>query len=112
MFFEFLVYEYPEGFVFDDPNKKVISFTPMQKIYNISLSGREKRQIRGMARYSDDTWYEICEAKDNVEFENKNPEIITVDENGIVRPAGKLGKANVKVSCGGHEFEVEVVVGE
>ena len=112
LFCEFLVYVYPEGFVFNDPDKKIISFTPMQKIYNISLSGREKRQIRGMARYSDDTWYEICEAKDNVEFENKNPEIVTVDENGIVRPTGKLGKANVKVSCGGQEFEVEVVVGE
>lgn len=112
LFCEFLVYVYPEGFVFDDPNKTVVSFTPMLKVYNPTLGGRERKQIRGMARYSDDTWYEICEKKDNVKYAVEDESVITVDENGVIYPVGACGKTKVRVSCENHEFEVEVVVSE
>ncbi len=112
LFCEFLVYVYPKGFVFDDPQKTVISFAPTQKIYQPTLSGKERKQIRGMVRYSDDTWYEVCEAKDGVTYDVQRPEIAAVDENGIVTPTGVPGETVVSVHCGGYSFDVLVRVSE
>lgn len=111
-FCQALIYVRPEGFVFNDPDKKLVSFTPMQKTYNPTLSGRELKQIHAMAIYSDDSWKEICEAGEKVTYENHNPEIITVTENGLVFPKGIVGTATVTVKSEGFSFDVNVVVTE
>ena len=84
----------------------------MQTRYVPTLSGKELKQIRGMARYSDGTKKEICEAVDRVSYENSNPDVITVNENGLIYPVGVAGSAVVKVMCDGLCFDVEVEVVE
>ena len=55
---------------------------------------------------------EVCEAIDGVVYKNLNPEIITINENGLVYPTGIVGLAKVIVMCGGKSFEVEVEIKE
>lgn len=110
LFCQILVYVYNEGVIFNDENKKIISFTPMLKKYKATLSGKELKQIRGMAKYSDGSWKEICEDWEKVTYENKNPEIITVNQNGLIYPTGTVGTAKVTVHCGGLSFDTEVEI--
>ena len=109
---QILVYVHKADVIFDDPNKKVVDFVPMKKKYTPSLSGKEVKQIRGMATYSDCSRKEVCEAVDDVVYKNLNPEIITINENGLVYPTGIVGLAKVIVMCGGKSFEVEVEIKE
>lgn len=111
-FCQALIYVRPEGFVFNDPDKKLVSFEPMLKTYNPTLSGKELKQIHAMAIYSDGSWKEICEAGEKVTYENHNPEIITVTENGLVFPTGIVGTAVVTVKSEGLSFDVNVAVNE
>ncbi|MBR3934169.1 MAG: exo-alpha-sialidase [Clostridia bacterium] len=110
--YEFLVYVHKADVIFDDPNKVATSFVPMQRKYIATLSGKEVKQIRGMAIYSDYTKKEICEAVDRVTYENSNPEVIRVDENGLIYPIGVVGSAKVKAICDGLCFEVDVEITE
>ena len=109
---EILVYVHKADVIFNDPDKKAVEFVPMQTRYVPTLSGKELKQIRGMARYSDGTKKEICEAVDRVSYENSNPDVITVNENGLIYPVGVAGSAVVKVMCDGLCFDVEVEVVE
>ena len=110
--YEFLVYVHKADVIFDDPNKVATSFVPMQRKYIATLSGKEVKQIRGRAIYSDYTKKEICEAVDRVTYENSNPAVIRVDENGLIYPVGIVGSATVKAMCDGLSFEVEVEITE
>lgn len=110
--YEFLVYVHKADVIFDDPNKVAVTFIPMQKKYIATISGKEVKQIRGKATYSDGTKKEVCEAVDRVTYENSNPAVIRVDENGLIYPVGIVGTAKVKAICDGLSFEVDVEVKE
>ena len=88
----------------------MVSFEPMLKTYVISLSEGVAKQLRGLAHWSDGKWYEICEAKDGVTYQNHNPELISVDERGICKAIGGTGIAKVTLRAGDFAFEVNVVV--
>ncbi len=91
-------------------SRTVISFTPMLDTYTISLSGGEAKQLRGLATWSDGKWYEVCEPAQGVTFENHAPELISVNERGIVTARGKIGQGKVTLRCGDLAFDVTVNV--
>ena len=77
------------------------------RVYNLSY------RCRGQGGFiSDCSRKEVCEAIDGVVYKNLNPEIITINENGLVYPTGIVGLAKVIVMCGGKSFEVEVEIKE
>lgn len=109
---QFLVYVYNQDVVFDDPNKKLLSLSPMQTQYFPTLSGKELKQIRALAEYSDGSWKEICEEHEKIYYINHNPEVVTVDNNGLVYPTGTAGTATISVHSDDLSFDVEIIVKE
>lgn len=107
---QILIYVYNASVSFNAEDKRVLSFVPMKKTYKPSLDGMEVKQIRGMATYSDGSEREICEATEGVTYHNYNPELINVNENGLIYPVGIIGMARVKVLCEDQAFEVEVEI--
>ena len=105
-----LVYVDAPETCYDADTRTVVSFEPMLKTYVISLSEGVAKQLRGLAHWSDGKWYEICEAKDGVTYQNHNPELISVDERGICKAIGGTGIAKVTLRAGDFAFEVNVVV--
>lgn len=93
------------------PDKRVVAFDPIATAYTASLSGRDMKQLRGMATYEDGCRFELC-GGDGVTYENHAPELFTVRPDGNVIPTGKLGEGRVTLSCGGCSFDVRVIVGE
>lgn len=110
LFCEFLIYVDDPDMCYDKETRELTSFTPMLTNYRISLSAGEKKQIRGMATWSDGNFFEICEPKDGVTFENLAPELLLVDEDGTVRARGIAGTGQVRVRCGAFAFTVDVTV--
>lgn len=111
-FCQALIYVRPEGFIFNDPNKKLVSFEPTQETYNPTISGKELKQIRAMAKYTDGSWKEICEPDENIIFVNHNPDIISVTENGLIYPKDIAEVATVTVKSENFEFDVKVIITE
>ena len=84
----------------------------MQTQYFPTLSGKELKQIRAMAEYSDGSWKEICEETEKIYYINNNPEIVSVDSNGLIYPTGIVGTATVSVHSEDLFFDVEIIVKE
>lgn len=107
---EFLVYVREDSETIRDPEKKIVSFTPMLPEYVLPLSGHFVKQIRGLAVYSDHSWFEICEAKDGVSYTVADPYLLSIREDGCISHHGIPGETTVTVSCGGLHFDVKVRV--
>ncbi len=104
LFCEFLVRVENVGYIFDDPEKRLVSLSSVTPQWHPSLSRKNCVQIRGLAKYSDGTFFEICEACDGVTYENLSPDILDVcEENGCIFPK-KIGHGRVKVRCQDLEF--------
>jgi len=84
----------------------------MQTQYFPTLSGKELKQIRALAEYSDGSWKEICEEHEKIYYINHNPEVVTVDNNGLVYPTGTAGTATISVHSDDLSFDVEIIVKE
>jgi len=107
-----LVYVDAPDTCYDAGTRTVVSFEPMLDTYVISLSEGVAKQLRGLAHWSDGRWYEICEVKDGVTYQNHNPELISVDERGICKALGETGIAKVTLQAGDLAFDVNVVITE
>ncbi len=105
-----LVYVDAPDTCYDAGTRTVVSFEPMLDTYVISLSEGVAKQLRGLAHWSDGRWYEICEVKDGVTYQNHNPELISVDERGICKALGSTGTAKVTLRAGDLAFDVNVVI--
>ena len=92
------------------PEKAVVSFTPLLTHYHASLAAREIKQLRGIALYEDDSWFEVAGNCDGVFYNNHSPELFDVDENGHVLPTGETGTGRITLQCGEYSFEVSVTV--
>jgi hypothetical protein len=84
----------------------------MLDTYYISLAENVSKQIRAMAQWSDGKHYEINEPAQGVSYENHNPELIEVNERGVVTPVGSIGTGKVTLCCGDKKVDVSVVVTE
>lgn len=106
---QFLIYVREKDNPFDDNDRTLISFTPMQKNYTVSMEQKEKKQIRGTVRYRGGYWYETGEQEHGVSFTVSDPAVIAMDEKGIIHPK-KTGSTVVTVTCGNISFDVNVTV--
>ncbi len=111
---EFLVYtteEAPDAWAFWQPypEKTVIDWKPLITDYHASLEKREMKQLRGLATYADHSWFELC-GTDGVTYENHDPVLFTVREDGHVIPRGTCGKGSVTLRCGDLAFDVTFTV--
>ena len=91
------------------PERDVLSFTPLVTEYAASLSKGEMKQLRGLAVYTDGSWFEVC-GDDGVIYENHDPDLLTVRPDGNVIPTGKIGRGRVTLSLKGLSFDVEFSV--
>ena len=94
------------------PDKKVVFFEPLVHEYRVSLLHCDKKQLRGLCTYADGSWFELAGKADGVVYINRSPELFVVDEEGHVLPTGREGTGTVTLSCGGHGFDVAIVVAE
>ena len=93
------------------PEKEAVSFTPLITCYTASLAKREMKQIRGLVRYADQSWFEVC-GDDGVTYENHASDLIDIRPDGNVLPKGMTGTGCVTVRCGAHAFDVTFTVVE
>lgn len=93
------------------PEKEAVSFTPLITEYAASLEKREMKQLRGIAVYADDSWFEVC-GDDGVTYENHAPELFEIRADGNVLSTGKLGTGKVTLRLGAHAFDVSFTVTE
>ncbi len=91
------------------PEKTVVSFIPLITDYRASLVRGEIKQIRGLARYADSSWFEVC-GDDGVTYENHSPELFSVTPDGSVLTSGRTGQGSITVRCGDHSFAVTFTV--
>lgn len=94
------------------PEKKVVFFEPVVREYHVSLLRHEKKQLRGLCTYADGSWFELAGKCDGVYYIDRSPELFLVDEDGHILPTGRQGVGSVTLACGGHEFDVTVIVVE
>lgn len=107
----FLVYIRGENEPIAAESPKVKAWTPVQNNYIIMSSGNEHKQIRGMAVYEDNTWFELCSPADDVTYSGYDAGLINVSTDGIVTKAGAgKGSTQVTVTCEGFGFTVTVHV--
>lgn len=91
------------------PEKEAASFTPLITDYAVSISAEEMKQLRGLATYTDGTWFEVC-GDDGVTYENHAPDLLDIRPNGNLTPKGQTGAGKVTLRLGGHAFDVTVTV--
>ncbi len=91
------------------PEKAVTAFTPLITDYRVSLEKREMKQLRGLARYADASWFEVC-GTDGVTYENHAPDLLTIREDGNILPTGRTGQGSVTLHLGDHAFDVTVTL--
>ncbi len=113
---EFLVYvtegeAYPHCEWKPYPEKEAVSFTPIITEYTASLAKREMKQVRGIAVYADDSWFEVC-GDDGVTYENHAPELFAIKPDGNVLPTGKQGSGRITLRLGAHSFDITFTVAE
>ena len=115
---EFKVYVRENFYEFQGAQPRtVVEFTPVIAEYTLSLSDRHIQQIRGLARFSDNTWGEvynegkmISAVNFPVTYEVSDPEVIKVNQRGLIYPLSP-GTAEVSVTiAGGKSFTVKVTV--
>ena len=99
-------------------NKTVEEFTPRSEEYRIRMAEGHCPQIRGYARFSDNTWGEtggdakmINYKKFPITYEVEDETVAVVNERGIITPLF-AGETAVKVSFGEKSFTVMVIVTE
>jgi hypothetical protein len=107
----FLVYVMNENEPINAVSPAVKAWTPVQNEYTILSGANELKQIRGLAVYEDNTWFELFSAADGVTYSGYDTGLINVSPEGLVTKAGaKTGSTTVKVSCGLFSFNVNVTV--
>ena len=97
--------------------KTVVEFTPLTGEYQVKLYDIHRKQIRGLVRFSDNSWGEaynegnmISSKLFPVTYEVSDPSVIAVSERGIIFPLS-VGSAEVKVTIAGEKsFTVRVTV--
>ena len=97
--------------------KTVEEFTPVCDRFELSAADQHFRQIRGLARFSDNTWAEVYNEGKMVDakrfpvtYETADESVAVVNERGIIFPVSQ-GETTVKVTiCGEKSFTVTVVV--
>lgn len=83
---------------------------PMQKEYTLSLAAASCKQVRGLARYDDGSWFEIGEAADGVRYAGYDPALVAVSADGRVTACGGCGQTDLQVSCQDRTFTVRLKV--
>lgn len=92
----------------DSPAVK--SWRPVQSEYVLSGVHAHK-QIRGLAVYEDNTWFELCSPTDSVSYSGYDTGLIHISTEGIVTAIGSAkGTTAVTVACGEFGFTVDVTV--
>jgi len=105
----FTVYVRGEDEPVQAPSPAVKAWTPVQSAYAVAPGGH--KQIRGLAVYEDNTWFELCSAAEGVVYSGYDAGLIDVTADGIVTAAGGAkGTTTVTVRCGGFRFDVPVTV--
>lgn len=107
---EILIYVYPEDFDFSEENKYPVSVMPVQDAYKITLKENELKQLRVIVQYSNGTWAETGKAADGVVFYGYNGDLISIDENGLVRAKNTPGTTTVTVGMGAFEVKYKVKI--
>ena len=107
-----LVYVDAPDTCYDTLTRTVVTLTPMLDTYYISLAENVSKQIRAMAQWSDGKWYEVSEPEQGISYQNHNPELISVDERGVVLPISGTGTARVTLRAGDKAFDVNIVITE
>ncbi len=102
-YLQFRIKVFDESVDFSEENRKVTAFCPVWNNYHIYLEQNELKEIRGIAEYSDGTFFEVCgdsyEISDNLAF----------GENGGIY-AKEKGEGSVKVTLGEFSFTVKVKI--
>jgi len=105
----FTVYVRGEDELIQAPSPAVKAWTPVKDTYILTEGGH--KQIRGLAVYEDNTWFELCAAADGVTYSGYDAGLIDVTADGIVTAAGTAkGTTIATVACGGFSFDVTVRV--
>lgn len=98
--------------------KTVTDFTPVINEFVLTTGQEHLPQIRGLVRFSDNTWAEAYNSgkmsvpvkRFPVTYDVSDPAVIEVSDNGIVRPLA-AGSAEVRVTIAGDKyFTVKVTV--
>lgn len=89
---------------------KLVDWQPLQAVYTLSLAQAPCKQLRGLARYDDGSWFEINSPADGVYFCDYDEALVTVAPDGTLTDRGRCGKTPVKVCCQDRAFTVEVEV--
>jgi hypothetical protein len=107
----FLVYVRNENEPINAQSPSVKAWSPVQNEYTIRSAANEQKQIRGLAVYEDNTWFELFSAADGVTYSGYDAGLINISPEGLVTKAGTgKGSTQVTASCNGMSFTVTVNV--
>ena len=107
----FMVYVRGEEELVQSKSPAVKKWSPVQNEYVLVNAANEHKQIRGLAIFEDNTWFELCSPADGVTYSGYEAGLINVSADGIVTKAGNgQGSTQVTVSCEGFSFTVTVIV--
>ncbi len=107
---EVLFYVYPAGFDFSEESKYPVDVAPTQDEYKLSLAEDERKQIRVLVQYSNGSWKETGDASDGIVYYGYDEELISVDENGIIKMKGKPGVTRVTAALGSFEVTYKIKI--
>ena len=107
----FMVYVRGEDEPIAAESPAVKAWAPVQNEYTLLSAANEQKQIRGLAVYEDNTWFELFSAADGVSYSGYDAGLINVNPEGLVTKAGAgMGSTHVMVNCGRFSFNVQVTV--
>lgn len=107
---EFLVYVLPKDAPARRAQHRLVSFKPMQAEYTLSIAEKQCKQVRGMARFDDNSWYEICRTLDGVSCRDYDESLLKVGEDCRITDRGTAGTTSLTVQCQDQSFTVLVHV--
>lgn len=107
----FLVYIRGENEPINAQSPALKAWKPVQNEYTLLSGANDQKQIRGLAVYEDNTWFELCSPEDGVTYSGYDAGLINVSAQGIVTKVGAgTGSTQVTAACGGYSFTVIVTV--
>ncbi len=108
---DFVVYVRNENEPIQAESPAVKAWSPVQNEYLIVGAANEHKQIRGLAVYEDNRWFELCAPADGVTYSGYDAGLINVSADGIVTKAGAgRGSTQVTAACNAFNFMVDVTV--